>query len=90
MPCYDGYRASSVNQTSKLGVFGLGQTATLLADWIRFSPYCREPAAQATSGISTLRRPLKSDAALACDARLFKRVHLVVGQCERVRLLLVA
>jgi hypothetical protein len=37
-----------------------------------------------------LRRSLKSDAALTCDARLFKRVQLVVSQRELVRLLPVA
>jgi hypothetical protein len=37
-----------------------------------------------------LRRSLKSDAALTCDARLFKRVQLVVSQRELVRLLFVA
>jgi hypothetical protein len=35
------------------------------------------------------RRALKSDAALACDTRLFKRIHFVIGERDLVRSLLV-
>jgi transposase len=55
----------------------------LAADWRRLDM-------SGASGVSTLRRSLKSDTALAFDTCLFNCVHLLVSPREVLRLLLVA